>query len=144
MSVAYLSKDDYLERLDESLLVQLTDRQGTGEVDDKVLGQATEYATTQFNGRVLGRYVVPAEVPGWMKTLLLDMAIYHLFKDRSEFDEGVWKVRKVAHDDAIKFLTAVNSGDAILDLPLLTPVGGDVQSFTETGTVSVSARPIWG
>jgi phage gp36-like protein len=145
--VTYLVLRDYVERIGEALLIQLTDMDGNGAVDQARVDKATAYAEAQFNARVLGRYVPPSSpevTPSWMKTILLDLAIYDLYKDRSEFDEGVWKVRKAAHDDAIKFLTAVNNGTAVLDL---APVEATALSEVASGTIGwsgcVKADPGW-
>ena len=45
--------------------------------------------------------------------------MFHLYKSRSTSDEGVYKVRKDAHDQAERFLKDLASGKAGLDVPTI-------------------------
>lgn len=125
----YITRQDLLEELGEDLLIQLTDNAGTGVVDEAKVTKAIQHAQGVCDAYLRGRYSLPVPATPMVKTINIDIAIFHLYK-RIEFDEGVYKVRKTANDDAIKLLTAINQGKAGLDVPateetIATPATSD-------------------
>lgn len=116
--MAYITKQDLLDELGEYLLIQLTDNNGTGEIDEAKITTAIQHAQGVADAYLRGRYSLPVPATAMVKTINVDIAVFHLYK-RSEIDEGGYKVRKNANDDAIKLLTAINQGKAGLDVPAL-------------------------
>lgn len=115
--MAYITQQDLLDELGEDLLVQLSDNAGTGEVDEAKITKAIQHAQGVCEAYLRGRYSLPVPATAMVKTINIDIAIFHLFKGRASYDEGVYKVRRNANDDAIKLLTAINQGKAGLDVP---------------------------
>lgn len=115
--MAYIDLQDLLDELGEDILVQLTDNEGEGEIDQARIAKAIEYAKGAFDALARTRYLIPVPSTPLVKSLNLDLAVFHLYKSRSTVDEGVYKIRKNANDDAIKFLTSISQGKAALDVP---------------------------
>lgn len=115
--MAYIELQDLLDELGEDVLVQLTDNSGTGNVDVARVAKAIEHAQGVFDAYIRARYSIPVPSTPMVKTLNLDLAVFHLMKSRSTMKEGVFEIKKIANDDAIKLLTAINQGKAALDVP---------------------------
>jgi phage gp36-like protein len=128
--MAYIDRQDLIDELGENELVQLTDNDGTGEINEARLGKAIQYAQGVFESYIRSRYSLPVPSTDLVRGLNLDLAIFHLYKSRAVLDEGVYKIKKDAKDDAIKQLQAINKGMAALDIPEVeetpeTPGTGD-------------------
>ena len=109
--MAYCTKTDILEELDEDTLVQLTDDKDLGVVDDAKVTAAIDKADEEIDSYCGRRYSVPfATVPGRIKHLSVDMAIYHLYGRR----KGAPQQRKDAYDTALRFLRDVADNRASL------------------------------
>lgn len=116
--MAYIELQDLLDELGEDTLIQLTDNEGTGEINQNRIDKAIQYAQGVFDAYARARYSIPVPATPMVKSLNLDMAILHLYKSRSTVTkDSVYEVRKIANDDAIKLLTAINQGKAALDVP---------------------------
>ena len=63
MTTPYTSADSLIEQFGEGELIQLTDRAGTGAIDDAVLARAINAVSAWVDTQVRGRYVVPLAVP---------------------------------------------------------------------------------
>lgn len=115
--MAYLELQDLLDELGEDVLVQLTDNSGTGEVDVARVEKAIEYAKGVFDAHARTRYSIPVPVTPVVKSLNLDLAVFHLMKSRSTLKEGVFEIKKIANDDAVKLLLNIANGKTALDVP---------------------------
>ena len=116
--MAYLELQDLLDELGEDKLVQLSDNDDIGEVNEARVNKAIQHAQGVFDAYARARYSIPVPSTPMVKTLNLDIAVFHLFKSRSTATkDNVYEVRKNANDDAIKLLTAINQGKAALDIP---------------------------
>lgn len=115
--MAYLVSQDLLDELGETTLVELTDDNGTGEVNEARVLKAIESAQGQFDFYARSRYSLPVPVTPMVKTLNLDLAIFHLYKSRTAIADGIYTVRKNAYDDAIKRLIDLSKGIGGLDVP---------------------------
>lgn len=115
--MAYLELQDLLDELGEKVLVQLTNNVGTEEVDVARVAKAIEYAQGVVDAYARARYSLPLPKTAMVKAINLDLAVFHLVKSRSSMKEGIFDVKKVANDEAIKLLTAINQGRAALDVP---------------------------
>jgi len=123
--VAYLLTQDLLDELGEATLAKLTDDEGTGEINETRVLKAIEFASGLFDSYARARYSIPVPATAMVRSLNLDIAVFHLHKSRSQFAEGIYAVKKQAYDDAVRLLKDVASGKAALD----------VVSETETETL---------
>lgn len=103
----YCSLDDIKKRLDEDVLVRLTDDSGSGQIDASVVNQAIEDASAEVDGYLQGRYDVPLQVvPTLIRRLSTDIAVYLLFARRGLEEAGpdgvIWKAYQAARDTLSK------------------------------------------
>lgn len=115
--MAYIETQDFIDELGEDKLAQLTDDEGTGEVNETRVLKAIEYAQGVFDSYARSRYSLPVPVTAMVKSLNLDLAIFHLYKSRTELPEGVYKVRENASKEALMLLKDIQAGKAGLDVP---------------------------
>jgi phage gp36-like protein len=115
--MSYLTQQDLEDELGIDRLVQLTDDDGSGLLNARRVEKALAFAVGTFEGYARTRYALPVPVTPKVQAVCLDLAVFHLFKSRAKDTEGEYKVRKDAHDAAVKFLTDVQQGKAALDVP---------------------------
>lgn len=115
--MAYIELQDLLNELGEDILIQLSDNSETGQIDAERVNQAIRYAQGVFDAHARTRYTIPVPVTALVKSLNLDIAVFHLYKSRSTVKEGVFEIRKIANDDAVKRLLDIATGRAALDVP---------------------------
>ncbi len=117
--MAYITQQDLEEELGEAKLIQLTDnaQPRSGQIDTTRVAKAISFAVGTFDSYARTRYTVPVPVTEKVKAVCLDLAIYHLRRDRSTSSDASEKLRKDLYDPNIKFLEALQSGKAALDVP---------------------------
>ncbi len=120
--MGYISKQDLLDELGEDTLVQLSDNDGDGDIEsEKVvnrINKAIEYAQSILDAHCRLRYSLPVPVTALVKTICLDLAVFHLYKSRATVvKDSVYEVKKIANDDAVKLLLNISQGKAALDVP---------------------------
>lgn len=115
--MAYLEVQDLLDELGEDTLVQLTDDDGTGEVNETRVLKAIEYAGGTFDSYARSRYSLPVPSTPLVRSLNLDLAVFHLYKSRTSIAEGIYTVKKNAADEAMKMLKDMAAGRVALDVP---------------------------
>lgn len=115
--MSYLTQQDLEDELGLDRLIQLTDDDGAGVVNERRVEKAIAYAVGTFDSYARTRYTLPVPVTPKVQAVCLDLAVFHLFKSRAKDTEGEYKVRKDAHDSGIKFLADVQQGKAALDVP---------------------------
>jgi phage gp36-like protein len=104
----YCSKQGLIDRFSEVELIQLTDRDGLGVINDDVLNRAIEDASTEMDA-YLSRFNFTADnLPKSLKPLACDIARYRLY------DEEPTEHIITRYNNAIKFLKAVNKGEITL------------------------------
>ena len=119
----YIGKQDLVDELGEAKLLELTDDDGNADLTDQHvenrIGKALSYAVGTFDGYARTRYQVPVPVTEKVKSVCIDLAVFHLFKSRATnaTKESQYGVKKDAHDAALKFLVDVSAGRAALDVP---------------------------
>lgn len=128
--MAYIELQDFVDELGENTLVELTDDEGTGEINEARVLKAIDFATGIFDSYARNRYTLPVPTTPMVKSLNLDLAIFHLYKSRTAIAEGVYLVKKNAYDEAVKVLKDIAAGKAALDVPAadetaLTPATPD-------------------
>jgi phage gp36-like protein len=117
--VGYIGNVNITDRIGEAELMAETDHENTGAVNNFRVNQAIDYASGIFDAYVPTAYRRPISATPMIVSINLDLALYDLWKDKAESDEGRWKVRKAAHDDAIRLLQAIAAGKAKLDSPFI-------------------------
>lgn len=115
--MSYIVTQDLIDELGEKKLIQLTDNDGADAVNEARVDKAIAYGEGTFDSYARTRYTIPVTATPRVKATVLDLAVFHLYKSRSSVDDGVYKVRKDAHDAALKFLHSLADGRAALDVP---------------------------
>lgn len=131
--MAYCVKADMVSRFSEVELIQLTDRDDLGVINDTVLDLSIDDASAEIDG-YLGKYTLPlVTVPLSLTRISCDIARYYLYDDMVP-SEGVVKQR---FEDALKFLRAVAKGDISLGVDDSgdSPEASDGATMTSGGRV---------
>ena len=116
----------------ETELIQLTDDDDAGVVDESVVTKAIADADAEIDGYCGQRYTVPfTTVPAMIRKLSVDIAVYNLFSRRQGAPEG----RKTRYDAAIKFLERVADGKAVV-----TGVEGTTESAADRVSIESATR----
>ena len=119
--MAYSTKSDILDQLDEVSLIQLTDDVGTGAVDDEKVEKAISAADAKINAYCQNRYSIPlTPVTGVIVDMSVDIAIYRLYSRRAD---TIPEIRKDNYKDAIRFLERVSDGKVELGSNAVEPAG---------------------
>lgn len=118
--MSYITLEDLEKRVGAQKLIELTnDDVDATEPSPDVVAEAIDYACGTFDSYARVRYTLPVPTTPLVKTRCLDLAVYALFRRQATFDEGVFKVKKTAHDEAIAFLKDIQAGRAALDIPAI-------------------------
>lgn len=139
--MSYLTQEDLEDELGIERLIQLTDDEGAGLLNEKRVSKAIGYAVGTFDSYARTRYALPVPTTEKVKATCLDLAIFHLFKSRATDAEGEYKIRKDAHADAMKFLEALQNGKAALDVPAAEETAQKPASPDRV--LSGSSRPVF-
>lgn len=132
--MAYCTKADILEQLDEEVLIQLTDDIDAGAVDDDKVTRAIADADAEIDGYCGTRYGIPFDpVPAMIRKLSVDISIHNLYARRRAAPED----RQKRYDNAIRFLRDVSKGMISLGADAPTPEsdGGPEASTTKSDRV---------
>jgi phage gp36-like protein len=109
--VGYCTKPDILKSISDEVLIQLTDDNSVGTVDDAKVTGAIEKADSIIDGYCGKRYAVPfSPVPNLVRDMSVDLAIYNLYGNRQGAPD-YWEKRR---DDTIAFLKDVSKGTATI------------------------------
>ncbi|OPL10677.1 MAG: hypothetical protein AVO38_16365 [delta proteobacterium ML8_D] len=109
--MAYSTEADLTEQISEDTLTQLTDDADAGSVDSDVVTRAIADADAEIDGYCGTRYSLPfSPVPGLIRKISVDIAIYNLYARR----KGVPEDRQKRYNDAVRFLRDVSKGVATL------------------------------
>jgi len=108
--MAYCTRDDMISRFSEREIIQLTDHEGLGLIDELVLSQSISDASAEIDG-YLAAYSLPLESP---PTLLsrscCDVARYYLYDD--QMTDQVER----RYEAVIKYLSQIAKGNISLGL----------------------------
>jgi phage gp36-like protein len=124
----YCTLDDLKGQINETTIANLTDDEGTGQIDLNKVNQAIGDAETEINAYTSKRYPTPFNpVPGIVKKLAVDMAIYNLFSRKGFPNEGD-KVIQDRYNSAVRMLKDIANGTIQLggtgETPAPPPPGG--------------------
>lgn len=106
---AYCTVQDLIDRYGETEILELTDRDQSGSVDQTVAERAIDDASAEVDGYIGSRYDLPLDSPPAVLTrIAADIARYRLY-DNLATEE----VRK-RYEDALRFLKSVGKGEISL------------------------------
>lgn len=110
----YASVTDLIERFGETEIVELTDLEHTGAVNEAMAEQALTDATSEIDGYLAARYRLPVtDTPRLLSLLCTDIARYRL-------ERGVnTDQARQRYEDSVAKLKAIARGE--INLPLDTP-----------------------
>ena len=135
----YITIDDIkTNRIPEARLIELTDEQRVGIVDEAKVTGAIDGAAEIFEGFVRGRYPLPLDpVPGIARTINLDLATYAIYGLNPDFEPP--KAIADRYTTAMKLLERIQDGKMKLydDEPQVTVEtggGSEVVSANRTFT----------
>jgi len=105
----YCTVQDLIDRFGETEILELTDRDQSGAVDEVAANGAIEDASAEVDGYIGSKYSLPLDSPPAVLTrIAADIARYRLH-DNLATEE----VRK-RYDDALRFLKSVGKGEISL------------------------------
>lgn len=105
--MAYSTLTDIKELLPEETLIQLTDDDGLGSVDQTKIDKAIAQADAGINAYCGKLYTIPfSTVPEVINKLSVDIAIYHLYSRRDVMPE----IRGERYKDAMRQLSDISRG----------------------------------
>lgn len=134
----FATKNDMLSRFGEKEVIQITDRDYTGTIDDAVLQRGLVSADAEISGYLAGRYALPfAVVPQMLVDYACDIARYRLTGTEVTCTPDI----EDRYDKAIKYLTLVGQGKISLGIDTTgAVVGGPVASGNSIRVQSGSRR----
>jgi len=132
--MAYCTEADILEQLDEDILIQLTDDEDAGDVDDDMVTRAIVNADAEIDSYCGTKHIVPfTTVPPIIRMVSVDIAIYNLYSRRRGAPDSI----KERYKDRIAFLKSVSKGEAMLgeDDPDGTPSGANAPEISSSDRI---------
>lgn len=126
----YIELQDLVDEIGTSRLIELTDDEGSEEINEAVVAKAIASAEGVFESYVRTRYSLPVPATQFVKSRCIKIAVYELYRKRATFDEGIFKVHQSAYNETIAILKDLQAGRAALDVPaaeetIETPATGD-------------------
>ncbi len=109
--MSYITQSDIEKRLSLTKLIQLTDFEGGGAVDNDRVSDCISAAEGILDSYCGGRYTLPLTVTAQIKDAALSICIYKLHSLRQLAPEKV----RMEYEDAIAYLKDVAAGRATLD-----------------------------
>lgn len=104
----YCTLNDLKLAIDEARLLELTDDEGLGAINQARIDAAIGTAQGEVDGWLQERYDVPLDpVPALIKGACVDVALFHLYSRRME---TMPDVRIKRYDNAIKLLARIADG----------------------------------
>ena len=131
--MSYTSKAEMVDRFGELEMIQLTDREITGLLDEDVLNRALADADALLDGYLRLRYAIPVDdATGLLSMLAADVTRYLLY------DEHPTDIVKERYEKALERLKEIARGLVTLDAD--SADSGDEDAATASGTVAVVAN----
>lgn len=107
--MAYSTNDDLYERMDEQLVVQLTDDANTGVVNQTVLEDKRSTCHELVNSYLRGQYTVPMDpAPKLLADVEADLLVDKLYSRRANMEKP--ESVKDQHEQAMKTLQKIATG----------------------------------
>ncbi len=118
--MAYATKADLQKRITDAKLVQLTDFDNTGEMDDTRITEALNLASATIDSYARARYNLPLVISDQVKDVCVAIAEFKLYEGRQLATEPV----KDSFERAMGFLKDVAAGRASLEQSGKTQTSG--------------------
>jgi phage gp36-like protein len=120
--MAYSTLNDFLEQLAEIELVNLTDDNGLGVVDQARIDWAIAKADAVIDAHMpAGKYVLPfSPVPALARSFSVDLGIFNLFARRPNVGD-IPEAIKEQRNAALAYLKRVQAGEAGMGADAATP-----------------------
>ena len=126
----YCTQADLVTRFGEQELIQLTDRDILGVIDETVLAQAIAEASGEIDGYLRGRYPLPLlATTSELSRIAGDIARYRLY------DDQLIDVVEERYKQAVDWLKSVAAGRIVLPDDIIDTTAGQ----TVSGGISVAA-----
>lgn len=110
--MAYTTLERLLERMPQSVLVDLTDESEAGVIDEAMIDRAIGDADTEIDSSIGKRYATPVDpVPALLARLSLDLAIEILYSRRSHVATPEAVVRAAKNARTLLANIAANKAD---------------------------------
>lgn len=104
----YSTLNDIKKLIPEETLVQLTDDEGLGSINQSRIDEAVSQADAEIDSYSGGRYSVPfSPVPDIIKKISVDISIYNLYSRRVE---QIPETRAERYRNAIRQLEGISKG----------------------------------
>ncbi len=117
----FATKNDMVSRFGAKEVIQLTDREYSGAIDDAVLQRGLTSADAEISGYLAGRYALPfSVVPQMLIDYACDIARYRLTGTEVTCTQGI----ESRYDQAVKYLTLVGQGKISLGIDTAGAVVG--------------------
>ena len=101
----YCTVDDLRDQSSEDFLIRCTDDAGVGAVDQTIVEKKIADAQTEIDSYCRAQYTVPFQVvPGLIKKLAVDIALYNLVSKRGLDEESPDAILVKRYRDAVKLL----------------------------------------
>lgn len=132
-NMAYSTLTDIIKLLPESAIIQLTDDEGDGVVNESRVNEAIAQADAEIDSYCGGIYTVPfATVPDIVKKISVDIAIYNLYSRKVE---TIPETRAERYKNAIRQLTDISKGVISLGIdPAPAQTGSGVNNSIKSNT----------
>lgn len=128
----YCTVADVVSRFGERELLQLTDRNRTGEVDETAITRAIGDASHEIDSYLGARYELPlASIPPVLVPVCADMARYYLYEDR------VTEHVKTRYTERVAYLVRVSKSTA--SLPVDESAEGEPLTDEGADTIQIAS-----
>ena len=115
----YSALADILERISEKVVIQLTDDDRLGVVDQVKVDAAITRADREIDAWCGSRYTVPfAEPPAVIREISADLAVYHLYARKVD---KIPETRVEGQKNALRLLEKISEGKVSLGVAQLPP-----------------------
>lgn len=133
----YCNIDEVKNRFSPNELIQLTDDNRTGEVNDDVITREIFLANSLINGYLGKSFVLPMSViPPLINVIAIDLSIYNLYIRRLRMD--VPDSIKEIYKNCVNSLKEIQKGN--ISLGLETKANSSLSSVARRASFSVSSR----
>lgn len=145
--MAYATLEDMKKLIPLESLMQLSDDEGLGAVNQSRVDEAIASADAEIDAYLGGRYAVPlaGPVPDVIRKVSIDMAVYNLYSRRVE---EMPPVRLERYKSAVRMLESIAKGIVSLgvDAAVASPVNdtGGAETNKETDTNVFSRESLGG
>ena len=130
--MAYCTLDDIKKLISEETIVQLTDDEEQGVVNQSRVAEAVSQADGEIESYCQDRYEIPfSSVPVLIRKLSVDISIYNLYSRRLE---TIPQIRADRYKNAIRLLEGVQKGTVSISATETADAESANEAAIEAGT----------